>query len=479
MSAKRKRQPARSNPGSTARPRSPAGHNPAVDSKPATRHPMPGPGHGPAVTIGTAVFSQGLEGPFVSIENHVAMARFSIPVESVRLTPTDYRGPVTSHDPPYNGQVLSTRVEGGRVTVAASTGTALDETRVEYLAPANIEPAELVWSMTQMGGLPSDGRFIQGFSKRPSRFAVIMPVAGVAGDLDRVVGPVAILGNRAQVASMLGNLGDPGHAAAFLGHAAWAIAEAQAGTVWEAEGLGVPLIEQALDRLAVTAQYSLATDPSGEPIPFVRDSLFGNPVAIPLVLVVEGKEASPRRCWLRDRSERIRLLPLSATRIGFQLPDSGKNPTFDEGVRAWRRAVLSTDPIAAALALSEAIEFYASGVAVPSLLSDKEASAVRAALSTVTLGPDQRQRVDAQFATINEAPLMVRFRAALVADHVPFSDEDLVVLGRLRRQRNDALHGRQRGTLTLSDLEMARGFVNRMLVFWAAGSRMQQATGTG
>ena len=479
MSAKRKRQPARPNPGSTKRPRSTAGHSPALDSRPATPDPEPAAGQGPGITIGTANFSEGLEGPTVTIENHVTMARFSISAQSLRATPTDYRGPVTSHDPPYSGQVLTASVEGGRIKVAASTGTALDETRVEYLAPANIEPAELVWSMTQMGGLSADGRFIQGFSKRLSRFAVVMPVAGVAGDRDRVVGPVAILGNRAQVASMLGNLGDPARAAMFLGHAAWAIAEAQAGTVWEAEGLGVPLIEQALDRLAVTAQYSLATDPSGEPIPFLRDSLFGNPVAIPLVLVVEGKDASPRRCWLRDRSERIRLLPLSATRIGIQLPDSGKNTTFDEGVRAWRRAVLSTDPIAAALALSEAVEFYASGVAVPSLLSDQEATAVRAALSTVTLGPDQRQRVDAQFATINEAPLMVRFRAALVADHVPFNDEDLAVLGRLRRQRNDALHGRQRRTLTLSDLEMARGFVNRMLVFWAAGPRMSQAAGAG
>lgn len=62
MSAKRKRRPARSNPGSTARPRSVAGHNPAVDSKPATRDPKPASGHAPAVTIGTAVFSQGLEG---------------------------------------------------------------------------------------------------------------------------------------------------------------------------------------------------------------------------------------------------------------------------------------------------------------------------------------------------------------------------------------------------------------------------------
>jgi hypothetical protein len=448
MSAKRKRQPGR--PSSS----------PVVGPKPALR-------------IGTAVFSDGLEGPTVSIEKHVTVARFSIPVQSLRSTPTDYRGPVTSEDPPYNGQVLTASVEGARIKVAASTGTALDETRVEYLAPRNIAPAELVWSMAQMGGLPTDGRFIQGFSKKSSRFAVVVPVAGVAGDRDHVIGPVAILGSRTQVAAMLGNLGDPGRAGTFLGHSAWAMAKAEAGTVWEAEGFGVALIEQALDRLAVAAQYSLAINPAGEPIPFVRDSLFGNPVAIPLVLVIEAKEVVPQRCWLRDRSERIRLLPLSATRIDFQAPDFGKNLAFDEGVRAWRRAVLTTDPIAAVLALWEAIEFYASGVAVPSLLSDQEASAVRAALKTVSLLPDQKRRVNDLFGTINEAPLMVRVRVALAADLVPFNEEDILVLGRLRRQRNDALHGRQRGRPTVDDLDMARGLVNRMLVFWAAGPRVQ------
>jgi hypothetical protein len=152
---------------------------------------------------------------------------------------------------------------------------------------------------------------------------------------------------------------------------------------------------------------------------------------------------------------------------------------FDEAVRAWRRAVLTTDPVAAALALSEAIEFYASGVAVPSLLSAQEASAVRAALKTVSLRPAQQQRVNDLFGTVNEAPLMVRLRVALEADLVPFNEGDIVVLRRLRKQRNDALHGRQRGRPTMDDLDMARGFVNRMLVFWAAGPRMQPLSGVG
>lgn len=98
---------------------------------------------------------------------------------------------------------------------------------------------------------------------------------------------------------------------------------------------------------------------------------------------------------------------------------------------------------------------------------------MRRAIDSVALSEDQRQRVLDLLATINEAPLMTRLRSALAIDNVPFTEEDLSVLKRLRRQRNDALHGRQRGRPDSNDLDLARGFVNRMIVFWAIGTRIK------
>ena len=40
------------------------------------------------------------------------------------------------------------------------------------------------------------------------------------------------------------------------------------------------------------------------------------------------------------------------------------------------------------------------------------------------------------------------------------------------RQRNDASHGRQRGRPDSNDLDLAHGFANRMIVFWAMGTRI-------
>jgi hypothetical protein len=433
--------------------------------------PINSPPSQPSVTLGTWVIPEGIRDLALGIENHAAVARFSVPVAPLATGAADYRGYASSSDPAFRAHVLTAAVHGSRVHITASTGTVLEETRIAFLSQSGIPTPELVWTMAQMGGLSDDGHFIEGFVRRRSKFAIAVPVAGVSGDRTYQIGPVTIVGDRAYVAALLGNLGDPDHAGRFLGHGAWAIAEATAGTVWEAEFQGTELIGQALDRLAVAAQYSLATNPAGEVIPFVRDSLFANPIALPLVLVVEAHTDAPARRWLRDRSEEIRVVPISAARVSFQSPIYGQFPPFDEAVRAWRRAVLTTDPISAVLALWEAIDFYASGVSVP-CLSEEDATALRRALDSVTLSPEQRTRVDDLFGTINEAPLMARLRAALTMDHVPSTDDDLAVLRRLRRQRNDALHGRQRGRPTTNDLDLARGFVNRMIVFWAIGPRL-------
>jgi len=427
-----------------------------------------------SVTIGTAVLS-GIQDLTTGIEDHAATARFSLPISAVRASPADYRGRVFSSGGRFGGYVVSAAADAKAVQFTVTTGTVLSETRIEYLSHSGVPIPEIMWSMTQIGGLPDDGRFIQGFVKRAATFAVVVPIAGIKGDKAYQIGPITIFNNRAVAAGMLANVSDPPHAGHFLGQSAWAVVEVDAGTLWEAEAIGVARIELALDLLAVGAQYSLATSPDGGLVPFVRESLFANPVPLPLVLVTEKRTDAPPRRWLRDRSTNLRLVPASAIRVAFAAPEPELCPPFDEAVRAWRRAVLTTDAVSAVLALWEAIDFYASGVSVPSL-TDKESHALRRAVDSVVLSDDQRQRVLDLLATINEAPLMTRLRAALAMDHVPFTEEDLTVLKRLRRQRNDALHGRQRGRPDSNDLDLARGFVNRMIVFWATGTRIAAST---
>lgn len=84
---------------------------------------------------------------------------------------------------------------------------------------------------------------------------------------------------------MAARLNETPETEAFLSAGVWALARVKALLLAAAEESGVPLIETAVDRLALEAQYSLATDPAGAALPFVRAALLTDPTAGRTVLV--------------------------------------------------------------------------------------------------------------------------------------------------------------------------------------------------
>ncbi len=151
-------------------------------------------------------------------------------------------------------------------------------------------------------------------------------------------------------------------------------------------------------------------------------------------------------------------------------PSVGRSVRFDEALRAWRRAVRATDAIETVVAVWEAVEFYVSGTTVPGMFSDVELKAAVAALTGLGLSDSQRDRLRDVIGSANSAPLFVRLRAALDGDDVPYSEEELSTLKRLRAFRNDIVHGRAKSDPARNDLEMAKAFVNRMLAFGGAAA---------
>lgn len=306
---------------------------------------------------------------------------------------------------------------------------------------------------------------------RPFReaIAVALPLTGleVAGEID--LDPVRITADRPLIEIMAGPLNDTPEKETFLAAGAWVLARIEALLLAVAEEAAVSLIEAAVDRLALEAQYSLAADPAGTPLPFARHALLSDPTAVRTALV-HGHRSG--RTWLRS---------LDNPRVGTQaagrrlvLPGVPDDPAWSDALRAWRRAVRETDPLAAVGALFEAVEFYASGTKVAHVLTHGELGDVAAAIDAVTLAPEKRARLADVLARANEPPLRVRLVAALEADGVPHSVEEIERLWRLRDHRNDALHGRRRTTPDADDLDLAKGLVNRILVFraWPAAARL-------
>src|SRR5439155_15297841 len=238
---------------------------------------------------------------------------------------------------------------------------------------------------------------------------------------------VRITGDRPLLEIMAAPLNDTAEKEAFLAAGAWALARVQALLLVVAEEAAVPLIEAAIDRLALEAQYSLATDPAGTALPFARAALLTDPTAVRTALV-QGHCSG--RTWLRSLDNPPVPTSAAGRRLVLQvLPD---DPAWTDALRAWRRAVRETDPLAAVGALFEAVEFYAAGTKVPHVLSHGELHDVAKAIDVLDLAPEKHTRLADVLARANEPPLRIRLVAALDADGVPYSAEEIERLWRLR-----------------------------------------------
>ena len=248
----------------------------------------------------------------------------------------------------------------------------------------------------------------------------------------------------------------------FLRGDAYCVACVTAKTVFDAEQAGVGEIDTAVSWLAVRAHYGLAFLPGGEPVSFRREHALARPAYGP---VVAGFGLTSRRAWVRKRTgtEGDRSLPLDE----FMLPELPRGLTIQDrqAVVACRRAVTEADPLGRITALWDAIEFYVAGAKAPTLFNDAELAAARHAVADLNLSDVQRARLLDAVAKLNSAPLMARLRAALDSDRVPITEAELAFLQRLRKIRNDAVHGRGAAVPEDEALEYGVSVVSRMLAY--------------
>lgn len=433
--------------------------------------------------FGTHVIDAGYDPDSVEIRTELtttAQALFSRAV--MGEGPIEYRGELTVGTTGwtrYRGWVVRVTVGDDGVHVLAQNGLQLEEHKLGGLAHANMTPVEVIWALGRTAGIDEAHFRIEGglvLDRTPEKFEVTMPVSGVATDGDLELGPVTITSDKEAIERKVAFVGSADLRRDFLAPGAWAVTTVDAGLTLEAEERGAAVIRGVLDRVALEAQYSLAYSPDGAVLPFDRDALFADPTAEPVVLAIGGRTG---RRWFRVQREPRHTPPLADRRVRLQAPSVGSDARFDEALRAWRRAVRATDAMDAVGALWEAIEFYASETGVSKLFSRTKLAEVEAALTALDLTEAQRQRLSERVKTANEAPLLIRLRRTLERDGVPFSDAEIEVLRRLRDRRNDVVHGRGRGEPIADDLDMAKGFVNRMIAFRAKHRGPQARPKTG
>jgi hypothetical protein len=435
---------------------------------------------GPSWRFGTHRINDGFDLPTVEITSTIntdSKARAAFEPNALRSGPVEFRGEMqfhTGHAVLYSGWVTAARPVDESIWIESRNGVQLDEKRLGAFAHAGMTDTELVWSMGRLAGFPDDHLHIGGLRRVPDQFDVVMPVRGVTLEEDLDLGPVTVTADGGQTAGLLGFIKDGEDLKrTFMASGAWAIAQVEADMILEAEWRGTTVIEGVMDRVALEAQYSLAFAPDGTLPLFDRAALFADPTVEPLALVVGSRT---RRRWLRTQRDAPYAPPIADRRVRLAAPPGGSDRRFDEALRAWRRAVRAADPIAAVGALWEAIEFYAAGTPMPGLFPKPAKQRLRQTIEALELTEPQRARIPAMLEAANQAPLLLRLREALRRNRVPFSDEEIEVLRRLRDHRNAFVHGKTREDPDSNDLDLAKAIVNRMLAF---RSRSTNADGSG
>jgi hypothetical protein len=214
--------------------------------------------------------------------------------------------------------------------------------------------------------------------------------------------------------------------------------------------------------------------PRGKTVAFDRHESLAHPRRRGLASV---RGTTSGRHWIRrpemagqDRqirlSETIRPLDGVLPRLSIQ---------EQQALLALGRAGREPNLLVRVHSLWEAIEFYCSGVSVDPLFTTEQLQAISGSLPK--LEPVQRQRVADAIGQLNSAPLLIRLKKAIRDDNAPVTDTEVDLLQRLRKLRNEVVHGKRSQLPVPEDVEYATSVVARLLMYRVARLKAVATTG--
>ena len=373
----------------------------------------------------------------------------------------------------FSGSVLSAEPRERSVELSLGSMPEMRERTVGAFAAWMVSTPEIVHAMTRSAGLQEGQLNIQGLDSLPMEtFEVVTPVEELAISGRARIDEVHLLtGGTARTA--MDRLGvDQVLADRFNEAACHAVTFVTARRMFDAEQEAVQRIDVALAWLAVQAHYGSALWPDGTPRQHERAMSRAAPRRGGLTWV-RGLMSS--RQWIRS--------PQPVAQVGSLALDSGGQHGGAGRLRLLslqeRQAIVSVgragaagEPVEAITALWEALEFYVAGIAVREMFSPQQMRMLRKALPT-ELPAALRQRALNAINRLNEPPLLSRLRAATEVDGLMLSDGEWDLLSRLRRVRNEAVHGATQTTVGDGEIKLGVSIVARLLIHRAYRRRVE------
>jgi hypothetical protein len=371
----------------------------------------------------------------------------------------------------FTGYVETLGWNGNEATVKASPMVGFKTQRIGGLAVLGVGPGEIMWTMARIGGFtPSEIKIGGDWPPPPEDFFVVAPIDGVNLDFAETVGDVIFTPDRGLRAQWKAGAGPDRHGIGneylheFHDTKVAALTTTRASLALDAERAGLSRIEAAAARLALASRHSRAIGLNGKPRPFSRDRLRERVRLRPVVGVLSKQS---ERQWIRGvdtTQDETSVTAGSLTGMRDALQKTLDDRTA-ESIKAWRRATLSADPASAVVALAEALEFYAAGSSVEALFSAEDLDRARtAAVATGLWTETQRKRLAEVVSRANDAPFFVRLGIAVAADGLDLTSGETALLRKMRDQRNDLLHGRERQDPNPDELTAAVALVGRLLL---------------
>jgi hypothetical protein len=344
-----------------------------------------------------------------------------------------------------SGQVVEALPQGdGSVALSLRSALMLSESLMPPMVSQNLTAQEIVYAAAREAGFSTDNIDIDGLADlRVEPMWILAPIGGiVVPDIVRI-GVVEFM-NVAQGQEMLRRFSpalDPVFTEPLETASAFARVASVASMPYDAEQDGLALIDTAAAWLTTRLRYSWSHMPDGRLQHYERA-----PARATVerhdgvgVLAVEGA----RRWWRNTSAGRASgRVTLEAAARWMEPPMPGDvSPGDRQTLLALQRAATASDPIQRVASLWEAIEFYVGdGTPEAQFTSDEVAAVVDRARSRLA-GPkaERVDRVLRQF--LNQFSIAARLEHVLAEEDVPVTAEDLALLGRLRDDRNRALHG--------------------------------------
>lgn len=347
----------------------------------------------------------------------------------------------------------------------------------------DVSKEEYLWSMGRDAGFPPSRLNFPSFRPPDDYFLVVIPVEGLEPDADLAAGDVLLTSNATHAKTFVG-LGPADLQGQFIDTGIWAVTHVAAAPMWDAEREAERRVARVLGRISLGARYSMAVGADGA----LRAYDATTHPEQPRLRSISGVAGSrTKRMWLRGFRNTLNSKPVGPRIVsGLIGAISFPEERVDEAITAWLRASNEPDSAAAAVALSEALEFYAAGSHVPQLFTStqlglmKKASLEAIALAlpkvrgrkgqaskTPALSPEDRVRrehIAQRIGDFNNPPAAVLLRAALDADAVPCTDKEFELILRIRGVRRSVLHGHAREALDPNDLRQGLALVNRLLI---------------